>query len=71
MGGDDPKWLTSAEARKLLKISTCDLAHLREAGRLRFTKQGNAYLYSAADCSRARNVGRESGAASCSIDLED
>lgn len=42
-------WLTSQEARKLLHISDCELMHLREAGRLRFKKQGNAFLYSARD----------------------
>lgn len=45
-------WLTSGEARKLMQISTCELAHLRTAGQLQFQKRGNAYLYSAEDCRR-------------------
>ena len=53
MGGDSSQeWLTSAEVRKLMRISTCELAHLRREGKLLSKKQGNAYLYSAADCSR-------------------
>lgn len=42
---EEPKWLTSAEARKRLKLSTCDLAHLRNSGNLKFMKQGNAFYY--------------------------
>jgi hypothetical protein len=37
--------LKSSEVREKLKISTCELAHLREAGKLAYRKQGNAYLY--------------------------
>ncbi len=39
------KWVRSAEARKALKLSTCDLAHKREAGEIESKKVGNAYLY--------------------------
>lgn len=39
-------WLDSKAARKLLKVSTCELSHLRAAGHLQFQKQGNAFLYS-------------------------
>ena len=42
-------WLTSNRVRKSLKISSCTLAHLREAGRLQFIKKGNAFLYSKND----------------------
>ncbi len=45
-------WMRSAEARRTLRISTCDLMHLREAGKLRFQKQGNAYLYASKDVER-------------------
>ena len=38
-------WVRSKEARRRLKLSTCDLAHAREAGTLAFKKVGNAYLY--------------------------
>lgn len=49
------EWLNSAEVRKLLKISTCELAHIRESGKISFTKKRNAYLYSAADCDALSN----------------
>lgn len=41
------EWLKSKEVMKTLKISACDVMHLREEGKLKFTKQGNAFLYSA------------------------
>jgi hypothetical protein len=46
------QWLTSGATRKALRVSSCHLMHLREAGVLRFRKEGNAYLYSAADVKR-------------------
>ncbi len=45
---EDPheeSWVRSKEAMKLLKISSCDLCHLREQGKIEFKKQGNAYMY--------------------------
>jgi hypothetical protein len=41
------EWLKSKEVMKILKIRACDVMHLREEGKLKFTKQGNAFLYSA------------------------
>ncbi|QDS88686.1 hypothetical protein EC9_28780 [Rosistilla ulvae] len=41
----DQGWLRSAEVRKRLKLTTCALAHLRDSGKIRFKKKGNAYLY--------------------------
>jgi len=41
------EWLKSKEVMRTLKIRACDVMHLREAGKLKFTKQGNAFLYSA------------------------
>ena len=41
----EEQWMKSDEIRKLLKISTCELAHRREAGELEFKKSGNTYLY--------------------------
>ncbi len=38
-------WVRSDEARKQLKLSTCDLAHMREAGEIEFKKEGNSFLY--------------------------
>jgi len=39
------KYLTSQEAKKELKVQDCDLAHIRNSGKLQFTKKGNCYLY--------------------------
>jgi len=41
----DTVWLTSKETQKLLKVSGCKLMHLRDSGKLKFKKQGNAYYY--------------------------
>ncbi|MCD1600026.1 hypothetical protein [Rheinheimera aquimaris] len=38
-------WLTSKEAKKMLKVSSCELMHLRVSGKLIYKKQGNAFLY--------------------------
>mgnify|MGYP000624356193 CR=1 FL=1 len=38
-------WFSSKEARAHLKISGCELMHLREKGELEFQKVGNAYFY--------------------------
>jgi hypothetical protein len=38
-------WLSSKEIRTHLKISGCELMHLREKGKLEFKKMGNAYFY--------------------------
>jgi hypothetical protein len=40
-------WFKSKEVMKTLKIRACDVMHMRESGKLKFTKQGNAFLYSA------------------------
>ena len=39
------QFLTSKEAKAVLKVQDCDLAHIRNAGKLQYTKKGNAYLY--------------------------
>jgi hypothetical protein len=41
------EWLKSKEVMKTLKIRACDVMHLREEGKLKFTKHGNAFLYNA------------------------
>lgn len=38
-------YLTSKEAKKVLKVSDCHLAHMRLEGKLPFVKKGNAYMY--------------------------
>lgn len=42
---NESQWLRSEKARKLLKVSTCELAHLRESGKVRFRKTGRAFEY--------------------------
>ncbi len=38
-------WLSSAEIKKQLKISDCQLMHKRVAGQLEFKKEGRRFLY--------------------------
>lgn len=44
--GDNAVYFSSNEMKKLLKISDCELMHLRTAGKLQFQQRGNAFLYS-------------------------
>lgn len=39
------EFLKSREVQMELRISSCDLAHLRLEGKLRFLKKGNAFYY--------------------------
>lgn len=65
----EDRWLKSAEVRQLLKISACDLAHLRQEGKIRFVKERNAYLYSTTDCQALANTVRdEKSGNACRID---
>lgn len=41
----EANWWGSVEARKFLKVSDCDLMHLRIAGKIKFIKKGNAFFY--------------------------
>lgn len=51
--------LKSKEVEKELKISSCDLMHLRDAGQLNYVKNGNAFLYSINDVEKLKgNVKR-------------
>lgn len=43
---NEERWLSSKEAKKILKVSDCRLSHLRNEGKLVFMKKGNAFLYS-------------------------
>jgi len=45
MKSKDERNLTSKEAKEFLKIQDCDLAHIRNAGKLKFIKKGNAFLH--------------------------
>ena len=60
-------WLNSAEVRKVLKISTCVLAHMREDGAIRAEKRGNAYYYSANDVETLRGRKLKKGAGFCRL----
>ncbi len=40
------QYLTSKEAKTVLKVQDCDLAHIRIAGNIKFIKKGNAFMYS-------------------------
>lgn len=46
---DKQNFISSKETKKKLKISSCDLMHLRLEGNLNFIKKGNAYFYSIED----------------------
>lgn len=39
------QFLTSKEVKVILKIQDCDLAHMRNTGKLQFIKKGNAFMY--------------------------
>lgn len=52
MADDVVEWINSVQARKAMRVSACQLAHLRLEGCVRFRKQGNAFLYSLDDCLR-------------------
>lgn len=45
MDNKDEKYLSSKEMMKELKVSSCDLMHLRTDGKLKYIKKGNSYLY--------------------------
>lgn len=38
-------FLSSKEAKKILKVADCELAHLRMEGKLPFLKKGNSFMY--------------------------
>ena len=54
-GTENGDWVNSREARRLLRVSTCELMHLREMGHLRSIKSGNAFLYRREDILRFRS----------------
>ena len=51
----EQNWLGSREAKQVLRVSDCELAHRRQAGKLRFMKKGNAFLYLADDCEKQKS----------------
>lgn len=66
-----PSWLRSSEVRSVLRITTCDLAHLREEGTIRAEKRGNAYLYSAKDVEALVGRRPKKGTGFCPVDRQD
>jgi hypothetical protein len=70
MGEENKGWLTSAEVRKDLRISTCDLAHLREDGAIGAVKIGNAYRYSPSDVAKLRSRRAGQGGEYCRLDAK-
>lgn len=38
-------WLSSKDIKKQLKLSGCELMHLRERGELEYKRVGNAFFY--------------------------
>lgn len=46
---DKKTWLTSKEAKSLVRIKDCDLMHHRVSGKLDFVKKGNSFLYKEED----------------------
>lgn len=50
----DERWLESGIVRNQLRIDSCHLMHLRVDGKLRFKKEGNAFLYYSGDVHRLR-----------------
>jgi hypothetical protein len=45
MSNKDPKYLSSKEMMKELKVSSCELMHLRTRGKIKYLKKGNAFFY--------------------------
>lgn len=45
MNNKDENYLSSKETMKALKVSSCDLMHLRVEGKIKFIIKGNAYFY--------------------------
>ena len=43
---NSPIYFSSSEMKKLLKVSDCDLMHLRTSGKLQYQRSGNSFLYS-------------------------
>lgn len=41
--------MRTIDLKRFLKVSDCDVMHLREAGKIQFKKKGNAYWYLRSD----------------------
>lgn len=49
-------WLNSSDARKRAKVSTCELAHLRQQGEIRAIQKGRAFFYAKSDCEKVERT---------------
>lgn len=49
-------WLKSHEVRRLLKISHGTLQHLRDSGKLKFSKVGGIFFYEVRDIEEMINI---------------
>jgi len=41
--------MPTKEVKSTLKVQDCDVMHLRESGKIKYTKKGNAYWYLRSD----------------------
>ena len=41
--------MSTKEVKSTLRVQDCDVMHLREAGKMKFTKKGNAFWYLRSD----------------------
>lgn len=41
----DTEYFSSKDTMKKLKVTSCELMHLRVANKIQFLKRGNAYFY--------------------------
>lgn len=39
------QWLNSKDTMRRLKVSSCHLMHMRQAGKINHKKQGNSFWY--------------------------
>lgn len=54
---DTDEYFSSKETMKRLKITSCELMHLRVANKIKFVKRGNAYFYQADSLTKTNNIG--------------
>ena len=45
----EKNYMSTKEVKSTLRVQDCDVMHLREAGKMKFTKKGNAFWYLRSD----------------------
>ncbi len=45
MNEPEINYMPTKEAKKLLKVSGCQIMHLRDSGKIQFKRKGNGYWY--------------------------